>query len=63
MTNNNAAIVAIQFGLDLCDCIDYEYVLSFLRVWNKGDFDTIRKQWPNAPEEVFLCKRPLMSEY
>ena len=63
MAKNQAAIVAIKFGLDLCERISYEHGLSFLRAWNEGDFDVIRKEWPNAPEEVFLGVRPLIIEY
>lgn len=28
--------------------------LLFLRYWNEGDFQAIRKEWPDAPEEVFI---------
>lgn len=27
--------------------------LVFLQCWNEGDFQAIRKEWPDAPEEVF----------
>lgn len=27
--------------------------LAFLQCWNGGDFQAIRKEWPDAPEEVF----------
>jgi hypothetical protein len=33
--------------------------MEFLRLWNEGDFDTIRDQWPDAPEEVFIGADPL----
>ena len=33
--------------------------MEFLRCWNEGDFDTIRDQWPDAPEEVFIGADPL----
>ena len=27
--------------------------LAFLQCWNGGDFQAIREEWPDAPEEVF----------
>ena len=33
--------------------LEDEEGLQFLRCWNEGDFDAIRKEWPGAPEEVF----------
>lgn len=27
--------------------------LLFLRLWNEGNFQAIREEWPDAPEEVF----------
>ncbi|WP_116893407.1 hypothetical protein [Pseudomonas syringae] len=50
---NNAAVAAIQFALD-----DDEG-MQFLRLWNQGDFDVIHRQWPEAPEEVFIGADPL----
>jgi hypothetical protein len=32
--------------------------MTFLRVWNEGEFDTIREEWPEAPEEVFIGADP-----
>lgn len=51
--DNNAAVAAIQFALD-----DNEG-MQFLRHWNGGDFDVIRSEWPEAPEEVFIGADPL----
>jgi hypothetical protein len=51
--NNDAAVAAIQFALN-----DDEG-MQFLRVWNQGDFDVIRREWPDAPEEVFIGADPL----
>lgn len=34
--------------------------MEFLRCWNEGDFDTIREQWPDAPEEVFIGADPVL---
>lgn len=30
-----------------------EEPLEFLRCWNEGDFETCRKEWPEAPEECY----------
>lgn len=27
--------------------------MDFLRCWNEGDFDTCRREWPEAPDEVY----------
>jgi hypothetical protein len=49
----NAAVEAIQFALK-----DDEGLL-FLRHWNQGDFDLIRREWPDAPEGVYIGADPL----
>jgi hypothetical protein len=51
--NSEAAVAAIQFALDDDDG------MQFLRLWNGGDFDDIRREWPEAPEEVFMGADPL----
>lgn len=33
--------------------------LAFLRCWNEGNFDAIRREWPEAPEAVFVGADPL----
>ena len=53
MNENSAAIAAIVFSLET-DCW-----LEFLRCWNKGNFDSIREEWPDAPESVFVGTDPL----
>lgn len=49
----DAAVAAIQFALEDDDG------MQFLRLWNGGDFDDIRREWPEAPEEVFIGADPL----
>ncbi|MDQ0655137.1 hypothetical protein [Pseudomonas cedrina] len=49
----DAAVAAIQFA------IRGEEGLAFLRCWNEGNFDAIRNEWPEAPEEVFIGADPL----
>lgn len=45
---SDAAVAAIAFALK-----DMEG-MAFLRCWSEGDFDAIREEWPEAPEEVFI---------
>lgn len=45
---NHAAVAAIEFALKT------EEGLQFLRCWNEGNFEAIRDEWPEAPEEVFI---------
>jgi hypothetical protein len=49
----DAACAAIAFALK-----DMEG-MAFLRCWNDGDFDSIRREWPEAPEAVFIGADPL----
>lgn len=51
----SAAVAAIAYALD----IRTECPMEFLRCWNQGDFDVIRAEWPDAPEEVFIGADPL----
>lgn len=30
-----------------------EEPIAFLHAWNEGDFDTCRREWPEAPPEVY----------
>lgn len=38
-----------------------ESPLEFLRCWNEGDFDALREEWPDAPQEIYLAD-PLYKE-
>jgi hypothetical protein len=51
---HNAAVAAIGYALSLG--LDG---LAFLECWHEGDFDAIRKEWPNAPSSVFVGADPL----
>lgn len=44
----SAAIEAIKYALET------EEGLTFLRLWNEGEFEIIRNEWPNVPVEVFI---------
>ncbi|SDR37395.1 hypothetical protein SAMN04490186_5745 [Pseudomonas grimontii] len=52
-SDSDASVAAIQFALSA------EEGMTFLRIWNEGEFDTIREEWPEAPEEVFIGADPL----
>lgn len=49
----NASTAAIMFALETDDG------LEFLRLWSVGEFDDLRRGWPDAPEEVFIGADPL----
>lgn len=48
------AVAAIEFALSR-ECED---PMSFLRCWNEGEFDSIRREWPEAPQAVFMGADP-----
>lgn len=50
-TTNNPAIAAIEFAMKY-SAGDDGWV--FLKLWNEGDFESIRNEWPDAPPEVFI---------
>ncbi|WP_432262962.1 hypothetical protein [Cupriavidus sp. TMH.W2] len=47
-----AAVAAIQFALKT------DEGLVFLRCWNEGNFEAIRREWPAAPD-AFIGADPL----
>ncbi|GMG94887.1 hypothetical protein Cmtc_61070 [Cupriavidus sp. TKC] len=49
---SSAAIAAIAYA------VTAEEGITFLRCWQQGEFETIRVDWPNAPEAVFLGVEP-----
>lgn len=51
--HEDASVAAIQFALQDDEGIE------FLRCWNEGDFDAIRAEWPDAPEDVYIGADPL----
>lgn len=36
-----------------------EDVIAFLNCWNEGDFEALRREWPDAPEEIYIGADPL----
>lgn len=52
----NPAAAAVQFALQQgMECS------TFLRLWNEGEFDVIRKEWPEAPDAIFIGADPSMT--
>ncbi len=49
------AVAAIQFALEP----DSDGLL-FLRLWNEGEFDLLRENWPEAPEAIYMGADPLL---
>lgn len=37
--------------------------MTFLRLWNEGEFDTLRREWPDAPSEVYVGADPLATQH
>lgn len=34
-----------------------EEPIAFLRAWNEGDFETCRREWPEAPQAVYPVQK------
>lgn len=48
--DQGAAVAAITFSLQTTEG------LEFLRAWQHGDWDVIRREWPEAPATVFVAQ-------
>jgi hypothetical protein len=57
----HSAVAAIQYAIDKCE--DDGDAMQFLGYWNNGDFDVIRRNWPDVPEAVFADADPLHKQY
>jgi len=55
--SNDAAAAAIQYALEKCD--GNSDSVEFLRYWNEGQFDLIRRNWHDTPEVLFIGADPL----
>lgn len=44
------AVIRYILGKGYC-----EEPLEFLRCWNEGNFEVLREEWPDAPEEIYLA--------
>ncbi|PWU27321.1 hypothetical protein DK254_33060 [Pseudomonas sp. RW407] len=56
--DSDAAVAAIAYALDRRT----EETIEFLRLWNEGEFDVLRKEWPDAPEEVYIGANSLFKQ-
>lgn len=54
---NDPGLAAIEFALSLDDAQDMEL---FLLLWNEGNFESCRINWPKAPEECYIGADPLL---
>jgi hypothetical protein len=52
----SAAVAAIQVALK-DECGDG---LQFLRYWHEGEFNILRRNWPDAPEAVYIGADPAL---
>lgn len=50
---NNAAVAAIAYVLESNELEDDD-ASEFLRYWNEGEFDILRRNWDNIPDAVFI---------
>ncbi|MFP3609237.1 hypothetical protein SB778_03870 [Paraburkholderia sp. SIMBA_050] len=44
----NAAVPAIQFALEA------DEGMTWLRLWNEGEFEACRREWPEAPDDCYI---------
>lgn len=51
----DAAVAAIAYALDH-PC---ESPMEFLRCWNEGNFDALREEWSDVPDEVIIGAAPI----
>jgi len=54
---NDSAVAAIKYALEKCD--DDSDSILFLNLWNEGEFEVLRRNWENIPDEVFIDSDPL----
>ncbi|EXG73082.1 hypothetical protein [Acinetobacter baumannii] len=55
---NDPALAVIQYILS--DNVDgTDDAMEFLNYWNEGEFDILRRNWNNIPDEVFIGADPL----
>jgi hypothetical protein len=54
---NNAAMAAINFALDHLPKYEIYYFLAY---WREGDFEHIRIDYPEAPEEIYIGADPIL---
>lgn len=55
---NDPAIAAIEFALQVEKTGYRGDGVEFLRLWNEGEFSVIRREWPEAPKEIYINADP-----
>lgn len=56
-SRTNPAVAAIEYAING----DSFEAMTFLRLWFQGDFDVLRKEWPDAPAAIYQGADPLLS--
>lgn len=59
---NNLTGVSSAFAAAINFALKCDEGLNFLECWLHGDFPEIRRDWPDAPETVFIGADPLHPE-
>ena len=54
---NDSAVAAIKYALEKCENVFDS--MWFLRLWNEGEFEAIREEYEDVPNEVFIDADPL----
>ncbi len=52
---NDPTVAAVHYALTL----DADNCKEFLSLWNEGLFEIVRREWPDAPKEVYIGADPL----
>ncbi|MBP2859740.1 hypothetical protein J8657_19275 [Dickeya oryzae] len=56
--DSNPAVAAIEYALTLRP----DECRTFLHLWSYGEFDALRKEWENIPDEVFIGADPFFNK-
>lgn len=57
IVENNPSLAVIQYILS--ENVDSrDDAMTFLRYWYEGEFDTLRRNWENIPDAVFIGADP-----
>lgn len=54
---SDPACEAIRYALEECE--DDHDAIQFLKYWNEGEFDILRRDWPNLADALFSGADPL----
>ena len=56
--NQSAMPVAAKAAMEYAVVAEEGQV--FLKLWQEGDFDSIRKEWPDAPETIYVDRNLIL---